>query len=441
MNSAQAAYRFEKPSVELIALPLRSLHALISAPVATFLATMTALLFRPPNLKSIPVDRIAVIVLMLVLGLRFLIRREHVRIYPSTWPLLGLFALGLWGALGQPYDSQTWSVLVAKWVVPLVFFHISGVVFQSSSACQKLETFLLIVLLYLSVIAVLSLFGGNDFIFPRYISDESIGIHFDRARGPFLQAVANGVCLNMLGVIALDSFRRHKVPRALAGVLFLAAFLALLATKTRSVWISAAMSVILIIVFVPDVRMRRAAFSFSAIGAIAAALFLVYGFDRRSFAERTYDQSPVEFRSEMYRAGWQMFTEKPFIGWGNKWQIQPEVEKRVTSFHPEYHVFHNTFLEVAVEHGILGLALYLWLIICLFRLSRPVTASVSGDTPFSNAHFLRLWPLLLVIYLINANAVVMNYQFVNALLFTIAGVLAAQSVPPSFVRDSKAIRA
>ena len=121
-----------------------------------------------------------------------------------------------------------------------------------------------------------------------------------------------------------------------------------------------------------------------------------------------------------------MFTEKLAFGWGNEWLIQPEVEKRISTFHPEYYVFHNTFLEIAVQRGLLGLGLYSWMMICLFRLSRsPATVSES-DSAFSNLHFRRLWPLLLGVYLLNASAVVMNYQFVNAVLFTIAGILAAQ---------------
>ena len=36
----------------------------------------------------------------------------------------------------------------------------------------------------------------------------------DRARGPFLQAVANGVSLNLLGLVALDSFRRRRLRSA-----------------------------------------------------------------------------------------------------------------------------------------------------------------------------------------------------------------------------------
>ena len=37
-----------------------------------------------------------------------------------------------------------------------------------------------------------------------------------------------------------------------------------------------------------------------------------------------------------------------------------------------------------------------------------------------------MWPVLLGIYWVNAALVVMNYQFVNGLLFTMAGMLAAQ---------------
>ena len=75
-------------------------------------------------------------------------------------------------------------------------------------------------------------------IFPRFILDPSLGIYTDRARGPFLQAVANGVTLNMLGLIALAAIARGRLRGALAAIFLAALPLAILATKTRSVWIS-----------------------------------------------------------------------------------------------------------------------------------------------------------------------------------------------------------
>src|SRR5438270_13428437 len=94
---------------------------------------------------------------------------------------------------------------------------------------------------YLAAISIFSMLNLQTLIVPRFIIDEGIGIHASRARGPFLQAVANGLCLNLLGLVALDSFRRRKLREIAAGMLFLVVPLALLATKARAVWIATAL--------------------------------------------------------------------------------------------------------------------------------------------------------------------------------------------------------
>jgi putative inorganic carbon (hco3(-)) transporter len=420
-------YGCDNPASALIVLPLKLFHLWLNLPTFMFLVALTAMLFRPPDLKSFPIDRVAFCALVLLLYVRLCILRQPLRTYPVTWPLLGLLLIGLWDALTQPYDPQAWSLFAAKWTVPFVLFHIAGLVFQDDSSLRKLEIFLLMVLVYLTAISILWLIGAKSVMFPQFITDEGIGIHADRARGPFLQAVANGVCLNLLGLIALDSFRRRKLPGLVAAVLFFAVPLALLATKTRAVWISAALSVLVLACFGSTLRLRRIAVTWCVAATVGLGILFLYGSRGDAIAERALDRSPVDFRNEMYRAGWQMFTQKPALGWGNEWLIQPEVEKRISTFHPEYYVFHNTFLELAVQRGLLGLGLYAWLMICLFRLSRTMAAASESASAFSNRHFRKLWPLLLVVYLLNATAVVMNYQFVNAVLFTIAGILAAQS--------------
>ena len=407
--------------------PLKLLHLLVSTPVPLFLLTLTAMLFRPPDLKAFPVDRVAFFVLVATVAIRICIRREQIVVYPLTWPLLALLLLGLWGALTQPYSAEAWSLFAAKWAVPFVMFHIAGLVFADTHSLDSLESYLLVVLVYLSVVSILSFVDASGFIFPRFIADESIGIHADRARGPFLQAVANGVCLNILGLIALDSSRRHKLRGSVALLLFFSVPLALLATRTRAVWVSAALSLVYLAFFGAAPRLRRVAIALSICAGVSALAVFTYQANTSSLSERLVDRSPVEFRTEMYRAGWQMFIEKPLMGWGNEWKVQPEIETRVSSFHPEYYVFHNTFLELAVERGVLGLGLFVWLFVCLFRL-RKWKVRDKANVPFLSSHFRQLWPVLLAVYLLNACAVVMNYQFVNALLFTIAGVLATADV-------------
>ena len=86
---------------------------------------------------------------------------------------------------------------------------------------------------------------------------------------------------------------------------------------------------------------------------------------------------------------------------------------------------HNTYLELLVEHGVVGFALYVWLMWEMWRLGRG--AIPHGErNGFLNRHFHRMWPILLAVYWVNAATVVMSYQFVNGLLFTVAGMLAAQ---------------
>lgn len=64
----------------------------------------------------------------------------------------------------------------------------------------------------------------------------------------------------------------------------------------------------------------------------------------------------------------------------------------------------------------------------LFRLGRKPSRSVRlPEGTFPDEQFRKLWPLFLLVYLINGAFVVMNYQFVNGLLFTVAGMLAAQN--------------
>jgi O-antigen ligase len=413
-----------------IAFAMKAMYVLLASPEYIFLAALTAMLFRPPDLPVLPIDRIAFVALVAVGSLYLLFRRERLHVYTATWPMLALLLLGLWGVLDQPYDAKAWSVFAAKSIVPVAMFHLAGSVFATENSQRKLEWFSLAVLFYLSLTAVFFLLNLKPLIFPRFILDEGIGIHAERARGPFLQAVANGVCLNILGIVALRSFDRRRMRGALAAALFVVTPLALLATKTRAVWLAAGLSAGAIVLFARGRRSRGVALGLAVIagGVFCTTQMLQTG--TGELRDRLQDRSPVEFRLEMYQAGWQIFTEKPLFGWGSEAKVQPEIAKRISSFRSEYYVFHNTYLELAVQRGLLGLGLYAWLFIALFRLGTQPAAD-REPTRFSGRDFGLTWRVILCVYLLNASAVVMNYQFLNGYLFTIGGILAAQQRLPS----------
>src|SRR6266567_5750273 len=104
-----ALSRWRALAPALLALPLRLLHFCISAPAALFLLALMAMLFRPPDLKAFPIDRVAFVVLMCSVALRICLRRERLFVFPATWPMLALLFLRVSGAITQPYDPQAWS--------------------------------------------------------------------------------------------------------------------------------------------------------------------------------------------------------------------------------------------------------------------------------------------------------------------------------------------
>jgi O-antigen ligase len=420
----------------LAAAFLRAFYALIAAPDYLLLIALTAMLFCPPDLPGFPVDRVAFTLLLAVASIRVFLRCDQYHIHSATWPMLALLSLGLYGVLAQPYDAKAWSVLAAQWIVPAAMFHLGGTIFSTPDSQRKLEWFSVAVLLYLSLVAVFWLANLHSFIIPRFILDESIGIHFDRARGPLLQAVANGVCLNLLAIVALHALDRRslrvlhasRIPMGvvLTATLLVITPLALFATRTRAVWLTTVLSAALIIFFGRGRRSRLVVAALVPIAAVVVAFTWLLQTRHEKLADRLQERSPVEFRLEMYRAGWQMFIEKPLLGWGSNVSIQPEIERRISGFHPEYYIFHNTYLQLAVQHGVVGLLLYFWLFIVLFRLGARENFSQAARACAFGPDFGLMWRIMLCVYLLNASVVVMNYQFLNGYMFTIAGILAAQ---------------
>ena len=394
-----------------------------------FILALAVMLFRPPDLNFYDLDRIAFVLLIFVMLLRIFLRRDHIRFSrPVFLPMFALTLLAFAAAISRPYEPQVWSVFAAKWLVPLTMFWLAGYIFQDNRSQKKLEIFFWVVLAYLSIIAVLFLLNERAFIFPRYILNESLGIHINRARGPFLQAVANGVAINLLALLALDSFRRRRLPKWLALSFFITVPIAILATKTRAVWLSFALSVV-ILMFASNRRTRTVCWLLMA-STVAVACIAFSNSDQNessSINSRLQAASPVEFRWALYQIGWKMFWEKPLLGWPAA-EIQPQIERQMDEFHQESFYFHNTFLEVAVAYGMVGLGFYLWIFADLIRLHKLRGRQIGfGDPQVFDAEFRRLWPLLVLVYGLNACFVVMNYQFVNSVFFTLAGILAAQN--------------
>lgn len=409
----------------VLAWTLLPMQGLVAIPAILFLGALTAMLLRHPDVPFYEIDRVAFVLLVIgVLAGAVAKRRSLAVFHRATWPMIGLSLLAVGSVITQPFDNRTWCLLAAKFIVPFALFHLAQLVFIGDRQLRHFEIFCLAVLAYLSFTSIAFLVGAHSLIFPRFILDESLGYHADRARGPLLQAVANGVSLNLLGLLALHSVLRKKIRGLTAAVLLASLPVAILATMTRAVWLSFAVSMGILIFLSRNRGLRRACTAVAIVGTLGLLIILSFDDQRRALTDRLQESGPVDFREAVYAGGWQMFLEKPITGWGIN-QMPAELAKHVSGYREKELYPHNTYLELLVEHGILGLALYGWLMWELWKLSR-FRIPAAERCGFLNRQFHAMWPVLLGVYWVNASVVVMNYQFVNGFLFTMAGMLAAQ---------------
>jgi putative inorganic carbon (HCO3(-)) transporter len=395
------------------------------APAPLFLCALAAMLLRPPDVPFYEIDRVVFLLLLLAVAGRAAVTRQPLFVLErATWPMIGLTLLAVVSVVQQPLDNGAWSLLAAKFFVPFALFHVSGLVFREERRLRQFEAFALVVLAYLCFTSIAFLVDAKSLIFPRFILDESLGYHADRARGPFLQAVANGVSLNLLGVLALHALLRGRIRGVMAAVLLASLPLAILATMTRAVWLSFAVSVGVLIFRSRNRRLRQICVAVAIVGSLGLLIALSFDDQRRALKDRLQESGPVDFREAVYTGAWQMFLEKPFAGWGVN-QMPTELARHVSGYRQKELYPHNTYLEILVEHGIFGFALYAWLMWEIWQLGRGLVPRAERNG-LLNQQFHAMWPVFLGIYWVNAAVVVMNYQFVNGLLFTMAGMLAAQ---------------
>lgn len=425
LNWVRQARNDWSPGATVVKVVLWPLQVLVSAPALLFMGALAAMLLRPPNVEVFPIDRLLFVVLIVGVLARAVVQKQTIR-FPqrATWPMLALTGVALASVLSQPYENEAWSVLAGKFIVPFALFYLAQFVFTNETRFRQFEIFCLLILAYLSFTSIAFLVGARSLIFPHFILNESLGHHADRARGPMLQAVANGVSMNLLGLIALHAYKRASVRGAKIVLVLLSVPLAILATMTRAVWLSFAGTVVALIVLSKNQRTRRAGFALVILAAVGLVLGLSVSRFGKTLGDRLEERSPLEYRQAVYSGGWQMFLQHPFTGWG--FHRMPAELPRFVDGYQEKELFpHNTYLELLVEHGVIGLALYVWLMWEMWQLGRSAVPCEDRNG-FLDRDFHLLWPVLLAIYYLNAAVVVMSYQFVNGLLYTVAGMLAAQ---------------
>jgi putative inorganic carbon (hco3(-)) transporter len=316
----------------------------------------------------IPLDRGAMVLALATVLVRPDMRRECFR--RATQPIgLVLCALVVYGIVSAEHagtlsnSSAAFGLLDNLGIVPAVMFIIGPVVYRTARERDVLLMTLVLIGAYLGLTALFETTGPKSLVFPRYISNPAIGIHFGRARGPFVEAVANGLALYVCGVAAAIAWHRWRPSGKgnLAAAAVVLCGMGTIFTLTRSIWIAAAVgTLVTMAAFRPLRRFLLPALGIGAVTAVAV-LFLIPGFSSKA-TERESSQVPVWDRLNTDAAAIRVTEQNPLFGTG-WWTFEGEGVNylRQSESYPltgAHLPVHNVFLARLAELGVVGTALW-----------------------------------------------------------------------------------
>lgn len=224
--------------------------------------------------------------------------------------------------------------------------------------------------IYLSVTAFLEVTKQWSLVFPPFISDPTLGIHFGRARGPMLQSVRLGMCLNF-ALAALWTFPlwlNYRTKWAWILVLSLTPLflLAILLTYTRSIWMGTGAIIVILMLTLLRGKSRMLAVGGLLLATIMAGLIIgpnLVAFKREYTEAETLESTRM--RAAFAYVSYKMFLDKPLMGFGfNQFQVhnRPYLDDRTTNIRLESirgYVHHNSYLSLLVDLGLIGGVLFL----------------------------------------------------------------------------------
>ncbi len=371
--------------------------------------------------SPVGIDRV-VVVAGIVAAVARDVRRRDGRLRVSGVHVL-LLAIGAYGLISALFAEQLVSNAVFGLVdylglLPFALFFIAPAAFPTERERNILLSTLVGVGLYLGITAVLETTGPASLIVPGYIADPSVGIHFGRARGPFVEAAGDGLAMFGCGVAAAIALARWRRGRWLAWAALLACVFGVVYCLTRQVWVAAALGTVAGMVARRELRVWLIPAALVGVVAVGGAIALVPGLSERA-STRVNDRRPVWDRLNSDNAALRMIADRPLLGHG--WYTFGTESLRYYRQAPDRPVttvgrVHNVFLSYAAELGVLlcvawVIALGLALMGGLRRRGPPdLDDWRSGLVAFAVA-----WAVV-------ANFTPMGYAFAHSLLWLWAGL-------------------
>lgn len=286
-------------------------------------------------------------------------RPEHLLICLTTlWVLHSAVVTGtLRSASGQA------GLFDRLGIIPYLLFALAPLIVDSESKRRLVLRVLTIAGVYLALMAFLEGTGLKHLAWPSYINDPTVGISFERARGPFVDSSANGLALFASAVSSALLARRSRGIERFASVsVGLACLLATVLTLTRSVWLGVGAAVL--VTMAAHRKLRKFVVP-AVIGGVllVGIMFQVVGGLRESVDERASSNRSVWDRQNLNSAALAVVEDKPLtgVGWANFVNVAPEYlwMARDYPLSGQGIDIHNFALRLMAEVGVPGFILWI----------------------------------------------------------------------------------
>lgn len=230
--------------------------------------------------------------------------------------------------------------------------------------------------IYLGFTGIFEILGPHALVYPRYINNPHIGIHWGRARGPFVEAEVMGTALwacILASMVALRTWR-SRLPRAAAMLAIAVCTVSLLLTFDRTTWLAVGISAPLILVMIPELRRYLLPTVAVAVAAVGIS-YLTIPTVRDHIKLRASDSQTIRDREAVDGAAEAMILKRPLFGfgWGNFIPVARNYYQTSDSYSNWLEnpiPVHDVYLSIATDLGLIGLAL--WLAILLVGIGKAI---------------------------------------------------------------------
>jgi len=251
---------------------------------------------------------------------------------------------------------------------PFFTYFIAKHLTYSGAAALNIVKLLAVLGAYLALTAFFERYNINSLVWPSYILDPSVGIHYGRSRGPVLNSVFLGMILVFccMMMLILQSLSQRPISKLLLVATIILSMCAVYLTNTRGAWIGLAGAFGVVLLF--KLRMRRTVMF--ALGI--AFLGFVFGSASQFSAGRgtlfSKRQNTVVDREVNYKVAYEMGVENPIvgIGWAQMGRQFDKYYQKIGS--PGWGGWdgnHNEYLGIFAQVGLIALALYCYIFVKL----------------------------------------------------------------------------